>query len=113
MSDYLTDEEQIARLRSWWDENGTGLVVGLVVVIAGVVGWRWYESDRTEEVERASALYAEYFESEGEARDTLAISIDEQIPNTAYQTFALLHRAREAVEADDLAAAETLLGDAA
>ena len=44
MSDYLTDEEQVAKLKSWWDENGVSVIVTLVLVVAGVVGWRWYES---------------------------------------------------------------------
>ena len=37
MSDYLTDEEQMARLKSWWDENGRSLVIGLVLVIGATV----------------------------------------------------------------------------
>ena len=48
MSDYLSDEEQVDRIKRWWSENGMIIVVGLVGAIIGVVGWNWYES-RSEE----------------------------------------------------------------
>lgn len=109
MSDYLTDEEQLARFKAWWDENGTGLVVGLILVIGGIVGWRWYDGYRTEQIESASTLYEEFLVSEGEVREQLAASIDAQIPDTSYQVFTLLHRAHAAAEEADFATTEALL----
>ncbi|MFB3079477.1 MAG: YfgM family protein [Lysobacterales bacterium] len=109
MSDYLTDEEQIAKLKAWWEENGTGLVVGLILVIGGVVGWRWYDGYRTEQIESASTLYEEFLVSEGEVREQFAASIDAQIPDTSYQVFTLLHRAHTAAEEADFATTEALL----
>lgn len=109
MSDYLTDEEQIAKLKAWWEENGTGLVVGLILVIGGVIGWRWYDGYRTEKIESASTLYEEFLASEGEVREQLAASIDAQIPDTSYQVFTLLHRAHAAAEEADFATTEALL----
>ena len=44
MSDYLSEEEQLERLQSWWKENGTMLLVGVAVVIGGFVGSRWARS---------------------------------------------------------------------
>ena len=84
MSDYLTDEEQIAKFRAWWEDNGTSLVVTVVLVIAGVIGWRWYDSNRTNQIEFASTLYDEFLASEGEEKMLLAASIDEKIPETSY-----------------------------
>lgn len=109
MSDYLTDEEQIAKLKAWWDENGTGLVVSLILVIGGVVGWRWYDGYRAEQIESASILYEEFLVSEGEVREQFAASIDAQIPDTSYQVFTLLHRAHTAAEEADFATTEALL----
>ena len=42
MSEYLSDEEQVERLKSWWNENGTFLVVGLLVTIVAIGGWNYY-----------------------------------------------------------------------
>ena len=112
MSDYLTDEEQIARFKTWWDENGLMLVTAIVLSIGGFVGWRWYDGYRTDQIELASTLYQEFLESEGEARVQLASSIDEKIPETSYQVFTLLHRAHAAVEEADMSGAEALLNRA-
>ena len=96
MSDYLTDEEQIARFKVWWDDNGTGLVVMIILVVVGVVGWRWYDGYHTDQIESASILYEDFLVSEGDERALLAKSIDAQIPDTSYQVFSLLHRAHHA-----------------
>ena len=109
MSDYLTDEEQIAKLKAWWDDNGTSLIVAVIVVISGVIGWRWYDGYNTDQIESASTIYEEFLASVGEDRIQLAQLIDEQIPETSYQVFTLLHLAHTAAGEDDLVAAETLL----
>ena len=109
MSDYLTDEEQIAKFKAWWDKNGTGLVVIVVLVISGWVGRDWYDDYRTDQIESASTLYEEFLASEGEVQGQLAVSIDAQIPDTSYHVFTLLHRAHAAAEEADFAATEALL----
>ena len=40
-----TEEEQVEALKKWWDDNGTQLLVGIVVVLAGVFGYRTWESN--------------------------------------------------------------------
>ena len=59
--------------------------------------------------ESASTIYEEFLASVGEDRIQLAQLIDEQIPETSYQVFTLLHLAHTAAGEDDLVAAETLL----
>ena len=44
MSDYLSDEEQVERLKSWWSENGTSLLASLLVAVLGIAGWNYYGS---------------------------------------------------------------------
>jgi predicted negative regulator of RcsB-dependent stress response len=101
VSDYLTDEEQLARLKSWWDENGISTIVGLVLVVVGVVGWRWYDSYREDAIAKASDLYHEFLASEGVARDTIAQTISSEVAGTAYHALALMHLARDAVASGD------------
>lgn len=51
MSDlHLTEEEQVERLKKWWKENGTSIIVGIVIGIAAVVGyiqWNKYQDTRS------------------------------------------------------------------
>ena len=39
MDEFLSEKEQIAQIRQWWGENGMYIIAGLVVGIAGLVGW--------------------------------------------------------------------------
>ena len=109
MSDFLSDEEQLERLQTWWRRNGTGLVTGLVLAVAGLAGWRWYDQWATEARQATSGLYESFLAAEGEGRTILAEQLDEASEGTAYQAFTLLHRAREAVEADAIEAAVAYL----
>ena len=109
MSDYLSDEEQLDRLKTWWSQNATGLLTGLALAVAGLVGWRWYDHSTTEAQYAASDLYESFLAAEGEGRMALAERLDENIEGSAYQAFALLHRAREAVETDNVEAASAYL----
>ena len=109
MSDYLSEEEQLERLKSWWSTNGTSLLTGLALAVAGLVGWRWYDHSTTEARESASDLYETFLAAEGDGRAALAEQLDQNIEGSAYQAFTLLHRAREAVEADSIEAAVAYL----
>jgi predicted negative regulator of RcsB-dependent stress response len=112
VSDYLTDEEQLVRLKSWWAENGTSTIVGLVLVIAGVSGWRWYDGYRADAIAQASDMYQEFLNSEGDDLETIATSIASEFPDTAYHTFTLMHLARDAVADRDYDVANQHLQDA-
>lgn len=112
MSDYLTDEEQLDRLKAWWTENGLVLVVGLVVAVAGIVGWNWYGDYRSGVVARSSDLYADYLAAEGTERETIEATLAREFPNSAYHQLVLIHKAQEAMAGTDAEAAEAILRQA-
>lgn len=111
MAEYLTDEEITERLKRWWSENGTGLLVGIVLAVGGVVGWRWFDGWRLERAEAASDAYAQYTDARaaGEDATTLAARIAEEFPDSAYRVFTLLHQAKDAVEGEEWESAADLL----
>lgn len=48
MDVYRTEEEQIEAIKRWWKENGSTILVTLVVVLVVLFGWRiWKDHDRT------------------------------------------------------------------
>lgn len=109
MSEYLSDEEQLARLRTWWQDNGVALLVGVVLVVAGVFGWRWYQDRQEEKLYTASDRYAEFLTANADRRAALAEQIISEGAGTAYPAFVLLHQADTAVTDGDAESAERLL----
>ena len=54
---YRTDEERIESLKKWWSEHGRSLIVGVVVGIAGISGWTFWQDHDRRQAEAASALF--------------------------------------------------------
>ena len=103
MADYLTDEEQAERLKRWWDENGTMLVVGLVLAVGGVIGWRYYQDYAADQANAASEAFAAYIEArttEDEVQEHLS-TLDNDFVGSTYHVFSLLYRAADQVAEED------------
>lgn len=103
MADYLTDEEQAERLKRWWDENGTSLIVAVVLAVAAVIGWRYYQSHTAERANAASAAFVAFEEARAadEPVADLLATIDNEYAGTAYHVFSLLYRAADQVQEKD------------
>ena len=55
---YLTDEEKAEAIKKWWSENGTAVLGGLVLGIAGLFGWNWWTGQQDAKAEAASELFS-------------------------------------------------------
>ncbi len=112
MSEYLSDEEQVERLKSWWSENGTFLVVSLVVVIFGISGWNYYGSYQDEVGELSSQAYRDFLELEAEERSDAAQKLTREFGGSTVHVLMLLDQAKEKVLGNDISGAEGLLSEA-
>lgn len=112
MSDYLTDEEQLDRLKAWWEQNGLMFLGAVVVAVAGVIGWNWYRDYRSDTVARSSDLYEDYLAAEGRERETVEATLASEFPDSAYHVLVLLRAAEASMEDADAQAAETQLRQA-
>ena len=107
MSDYLSDEEQVAVLKRWWDENGKALLLGLGLAVSAVVGWRYYQDYRQADAEAAAALYQAYQEQraaeapEPDELAHLAEALEMDHPGSGYRIFVLFRQAADAVASED------------
>lgn len=108
MADYLTDEEQAERLKRWWDDYGTALVLGLVLAVAGVVGFRYLQTYLDGRADAAATAFAEYVDARrvaaaGEADSAeaslddpaLAAALDGEHAGSTFHVLSLLYRARD------------------
>jgi len=96
VSDYLSDEEQVARLQSWWRTYGVLAVVALVLAIAAVLGWRWYQGQQATAVAAASDLYTTYSEADDTTRQAALTRLLGEHPGSTYSQFALMDQAKRA-----------------
>lgn len=109
----LEEQEQLSAIKAWWEANGnrvTGAVFALVLVVAGVQGWRWYQ---TRQAAEAGAIYGKLAEAE-QAKDmaTLRVLSDEIISkhgNSSAAELAALLAAKAELDAGDSKAARAKL----
>ncbi len=57
MASYANDEEQVEALKRWWQENGTSLLTGIVIVLLVLFGSRQWQGAQLAKAEAASDLY--------------------------------------------------------
>lgn len=57
MADHLSDEEQLDAIKKWWRENGTSLLLMVVLVASGWFGWNYLQTQKKEMIEDSSHVY--------------------------------------------------------
>jgi len=113
----LEEQEQLAAIKAWWEKNSntlTGLVLALVVLVAGIQGWRWYENKQTSELGALySALAQAATEKDASRVGVLADELLSKHGATVSAGLAALQAAQVAVDAGDLKLARSRLEAAA
>ncbi|MGY6566263.1 MAG: YfgM family protein [Halomonadaceae bacterium] len=113
MAELRTEEEQLEAIKRWWKENGTALIAGVAIAIAGVVGWNAWQNHQENQSASASMRYQHLVNltDSGELDEarSLVAEITDNHGRTLYADLARLIDARLAVEAGDLDAARAVL----
>jgi predicted negative regulator of RcsB-dependent stress response len=114
---YDTEEERLEALKRWWKENGQSTIVGLILGIAVILGWNFWQDHKKAQAEQASALYSQLIQAIGadkkESAEKLAERIKEQYPKTQYAAYSGLFLAKIKVQQGDLAKAQAILKEIA
>jgi predicted negative regulator of RcsB-dependent stress response len=91
---YSTEQEQIEAIKKWWQENGKSALLGIILGLAAIFGWRSWQSHIIQQAELASEVYQNALVSMSQdnwqaTRDN-AMEIINTYGNTGYVLFARL-----------------------
>ncbi len=107
MEIYTSEEQQVEAIKRFWNQYGKAILGGVVIGLASLYGWRFYQAEQRASAEALSNSYAQLIEQQGNDAEWLAQAqrfIGEQ-GSSNYAIFAALLSAKEAVNAGDLASA--------
>lgn len=109
----LEEQEQLAALKAWWNQNATlvlAAVSAAAIAFAGWQGWRWYRASQAVE---ASALYDSLSKavqaSDAKAMRDASGALVESYPRTLYASMGALVAARFHFDRGDLKNAKAQL----
>jgi predicted negative regulator of RcsB-dependent stress response len=106
MNELRSDEEQVEALKSWWRENGKSIVVGLLIGLLGVWGWRLWGEKKETGAQQASIAYQRMLTSATENKPKAAKELGQELINnhagSAYGVLTALLLAKIAAEDGDL-----------
>jgi predicted negative regulator of RcsB-dependent stress response len=113
MSEFETDDEQLAALKLWWKENAIAVLTGVVLGIGLLAGWFFWQQYKHRHAEEASAQYTHLMINlQANSLDTIPATTDllfNDYADTPYAALAGLGAAKVAVENhQESAAAERL-----
>jgi len=113
VDELLSDNEREEALREFWRDNWRWILGGIVLGVALLVGWRYWETSKVQRAEQASHLYMEALaalnkEDRAKAEDSLK-KLETAFGSSAYTLQAQLLLAKSYVEAGEFAKAEPLL----
>lgn len=107
MEQYETEEQQIEAIKRFWKENGVALVVGALLGLGGLLGWRYYNDSQIAAKEQASFAYEKASEElvKGESGFSQAKTFIDTHSDTGYAMLMALELAQQAIERKDLSEA--------
>ena len=63
MNEYETEDQQVEAVKKWFKENGSSLVVGVLVGASALFGWRYYNDHLHVHALQASNIYMQLMQS--------------------------------------------------
>ncbi|MEZ9523595.1 YfgM family protein [Enterovibrio norvegicus] len=112
MDVYTTEEQQVEAIKQWWRDNGKAVVLGAVIGLGGLYGWRYFQAEQETGREQASEAYTQVVNAlaagDEKAEEQAAAFISER-QGEAYASLLSLQLAKSLVETNELVkAAEQL-----
>lgn len=55
--EYETEEQQLEAIKSWWKDNGSMVIAGIILGLGAIFGWRYYSDYQQQQAQLASSIY--------------------------------------------------------
>jgi predicted negative regulator of RcsB-dependent stress response len=107
VTEFRTEEEQIAAIKRWWSDNGRSLLIGIGLALAIVFGWKAYQNSVIQTKTEASGLYQQLMTEatknnfDNEEANTLGFLANElktRFESSEYAIYAAMFLAKDAME---------------
>lgn len=111
MDEYLTEKEQIEKIKEWWRENGWFLIGGMAIAVFAYFGYYKYQDYQNARAEQAADLLIrlrQTLEDDREGGNELLAELRAEHAGSPYADHASLLMARELLISDPTRAAEEL-----
>lgn len=103
MEAYQTEEQQIEAIKAFWRKNGNQIILGIVIGLGGIYGFRYFQEQQTVAAAEAAQAYADAATPEQLQQFTADYA------DSGYAAVAELQLAKTQVEAGELEAAAATL----
>ncbi len=109
--EYVSEEQQVEQIKKWWAENGSSIIIGVVLGVGGIIGWRFWGEHQINQAAQASTHFeAMLFSLKNNQLDKAEQSaqlIHNEFSGTPYSVYAQLTLAKIQFEQKQYAQAET------
>ena len=113
MDEYLSEKEQVEKLKQWWSENGRYILAGLILGVAGLVGWNKWQDHKVARADAGSDMFVALLTALNESESTIAMELGQQLmdeySDTPYAAQSALAMARFHLSQAEPARSEELL----
>ncbi|PHM38292.1 YfgM family protein [Xenorhabdus innexi] len=111
MEVYTTETEQVDAIKRFFVNNGKYIAVGLVLGIGAIVGWRYWQSHQTNQLQDTAIAFEQMNQSlaSGSKEGLSAAEKFANETNNIYGVMTDMELAKQAADKNDLAQAEKYL----
>ncbi len=113
MSDEFNEEDDLEKLKAWWKNYGSALLIGAVLGTASLFGYRYWQQYEHEQAAQASALYDQVVyhmkQKALEQASSLGGQVMDNYDSTPYAGMAALLMARISYDRGDKTSAKQQL----
>lgn len=110
---HTTEEEQVEAIKKWWKENGTAVVIGLVVGFGALIGGKYWMEYSTSQRQTASLEFSQLQEDMQQKRNDAVLQRGDHLINnfadTPYAVLSAFAIAKLKAEEGDMLAARARL----